>query len=194
MIALCCTLLLMLSCTAALAEVPLADMTDDDLITLINAAMLELSSRAAAVGQPAVIFDADGVYIAFTESAMSSTGETIALNFILKNLTAYNMKLSIRKAEVNGWVIQRTSFWLNSNGNRVHTIDPGSSYRYLHFSLSDIDDDAGVTQASDVKTIVFTIDLDDCLSDGTRQKHTVIVSCIATEDKTLKITSIEQTD
>ncbi|MBQ7849905.1 MAG: hypothetical protein IJ343_09310 [Clostridia bacterium] len=191
LISLLLALVLMLGSTTAMAAVNVTGMTTTELTTLINSAMAELEKRANR-NTSKVIVDKDGIYLALTDSMIHENGYYMDQHFMLKNNSAYDLTLSVKKVKVNGWDVERALLWVGSSGYKSKTLEAGSNYRDLYFEFDDVEECTGVKSAGEIKTVVFVISLEQYVSSKTKRTINVEVSCVASADGTLKVTSYRQ--
>lgn len=190
-----CALMMLLNCTIALAEVDLTKMTIEELKSLIAAANVELEKRNASAAEEAaetIIVDQNGVYLAFTETETHPNFYSLTQHFALKNQSAYDLSIAVKKAEVNGWGITRAYVQVGNSGYKSKTFEAGAKYRDLAFDLNDLPGDAGVKKASDIKNVLLVISLEQRVSTSTKRTMEIEVKGTYTSTGALKVTSIKQ--
>ncbi len=191
-----CVLVMGFSCTIAWAEVDLTRMTTKELQALIDAAKDELEKRnnAEQTVSETVIVDQNGIYLAFAETETHPNLYSITQHFVLKNQSAYPLTIAVKKAEVNGWGITRAYVQVGNSGYKSKTFEAGENYRDLGFDINDLPGDAGIKKASDIKSVVLVISLEQQVTKSTKRTMNVEINCTYTNSGNLKVTSIKQTN
>lgn len=195
LVSLLCAILLLFASATALAEIDLTKMTIEELKSLIAAANVELEKRDGSDAEEAaetVIIDQNGVYLAFTETETHPNLYSITQHFVLKNQSVYDLTIAVKKAEVNGWGITRAYVQVGNSGYKYTTFEAGENFRDLGFDINDLPGDAGVKKASDIKSVLLVVSLEQRVTKSTKRTMEVEINCIYTNSGNLKVTSIKQ--
>lgn len=195
LVALLCAILLLFASATALAEIDLTKMTIEELKSLIAAANVELEKRNASAAEEAaetIIVDQNGVYLAFTETETHPNVYSLTQHFVLKNQSPYDLTITVKRAEVNGWGVTRAYVWVGNGSSKSKSFEAGTNYRDLAFDLNDLPGDAGVKKASDIKNVLLVISLEQRVSTSTKRTMEIEIKGTYTSTGALKVTSIKQ--
>lgn len=136
--------------------------------------------------------DQNGVYLAFTETETHPNLYSLTQHFALKNQSPYDLTITVKRAEVNGWGVTRAYVWVGNGGSKSKSFEAGTNYRDLAFALNDLPGDVGIKKASDIKNVVLVISLEQRVSKSSKRTMNVEINCTYTSAGTLKVTSIKQ--
>lgn len=86
-------------------EIDLSGMTEEQLITLINNARLELVKYHPSAMDGTVLYEDDNVRITLVGSPEIDDYDSLLLHVIVENHTDHNLTVSLRNVSCNGWAI-----------------------------------------------------------------------------------------